>query len=93
MIAMPTAARTSMGLRPYLSPRCPQKGAVSPVPMKVAPNARPDHSTIEVCCLTPSSPTKIGRNGSSIVKLTAVVNEPKTHTARFCFQYLAFRSE
>jgi hypothetical protein len=61
--------------------------------MKVAPNAGPDHSTIEVCCLTPNSPTKIGRNGSSIVKLTAVVNDPKTQTTRFCFQYLASLSE
>src|SRR5262245_27497720 len=51
MTAMPTAASTSIGLRPYLSPMWPHNGAVSPVPKKVAPNASSDHCTIEALLL------------------------------------------
>ena len=39
------------------------------------------------------SPEQVSGENVGIVKLTAVVNDPKTHTARFCFQYLAFLSE
>jgi hypothetical protein len=76
----------------FISKVAPE-GAVSLVLRKVAPKASPDHCTIESCCLMPSSSTKIGRNGSNIVKLTAVVNDQKTHTARFCLQYCAFLTE
>ncbi len=81
-IAIPIAARTSIGLRPKRSARRPHSGAVTAVPRNVAPNAMPDHWITADCASTPSCLTYSGRNGSSMLRLTSVVNDPNTQTAR-----------
>ncbi|MNE92106.1 hypothetical protein D3C80_1897990 [compost metagenome] len=79
---MPMAARTSIGLRPYRSANRPHNGAVIAVPKNVAPNATADHCTTSAWAVTPSCCTYSGRNGNSMLRLTRVVNEPNTQTAR-----------
>ncbi len=90
--AMPTAARTSMGLRPYRSARRPHSGAVIAVPKNVAPNATPDHCTTADGVLTPNCCTYSGRNGSNMLRLSRVVKDPNTQTKRLRRQYGALRS-
>ena len=91
-MAMPTAARTSIGLRPKRSASLPHSGAVTAVARKVTPKATPDHWTMSACAVTPSCSTYSGRNGSSMLRLTSVVNEPNVATARLRCQYVALRA-
>jgi hypothetical protein len=46
----------------------------------------PDHWITADVDSTPSCRTYNGRNGNSMLRLTSVVNEPNTQTARLRFQ-------
>ena len=84
--ASPTIARTIMSLRPYLSPRLPQKGTEMMERKKGPAAMSPLH-----CCacwrsLTPRSRTKSGRNGKHALMAIMAMNCAAHSMRRFFFQ-------
>src|SRR5579859_4761702 len=73
-MAPPSMARTSIGLRPYLSASTPQIGASSAMVSAAEPDSTPDQTATSARSVTPNACTYMGRKGKPSPKPTSVKN-------------------
>ncbi|MNP44378.1 hypothetical protein D3C76_1382400 [compost metagenome] len=88
IIAIPSAERSSIILRPLRSASPPQNGDAMAEKRKVMLKTSPDHMLRALWPLTPSCSTYSGRKGMTRLKAAPVRKQPSQATMRFRFQLI-----